>query len=300
MASTFAALHHPDAGSPLLLPNAWDHASAAALAAQGFTAIGTTSLGVAAAAGLPDGSAATRDASLALALALGQGPFLLSVDAEGGFSDDPAEVAEVARELAAVGAVGINLEDGRADGTLTPAELHAEKITAVKAAVPGLFVNARTDTHWLGGGGAGDGGGGRGPELGRETIRRLDAYQLAGADGVFVPGLSDPARIAGLVEALDVPLNILYSPKGPALPALAELGVRRVSLGSLLYRRALGAALETAALIRAGLPVEGAAPTYDEVQALVRPGGPDRPGLGPGPGAGSDRPGATPSEGASW
>ncbi|PSM42819.1 isocitrate lyase/phosphoenolpyruvate mutase family protein [Streptomyces dioscori] len=310
MASTFAALHHPDAGTPLLLPNAWDHASAAALAAQGFAAIGTTSLGVAAAAGLRDGSAATRDASLALALALGQGPFLLSVDAEGGFSDDPAEVAEIARELAAVGAVGINLEDGRADGTLVPAELHAEKITAVKAAVPGLFVNARTDTHWLGdgggdGGGDGDGSGsgfGLGLGLGRETVRRLDAYQLAGADGVFVPGLSDPARIAWLVKALDVPLNILYSPKGPPLPALAELGVRRVSLGSLLYRRALGAAVETAALIRAGLPVEGPAPTYDEVQALVLlPHGAGRPGPVPDrPGPVPDRPGAAPSEGASW
>ncbi|MFD6290832.1 isocitrate lyase/phosphoenolpyruvate mutase family protein [Streptomyces sp. NPDC060205] len=303
--ATFAALHHPDAGAPLLLPNAWDHASAAALAAQGFVAIGTTSLGVAAAAGLRDGSAATRDASLALALALGQGPFLLSVDAEGGFSDDPAEVAEVARELAAVGAVGINLEDGRADGTLAPVELHAAKITAVKAAVPGLFVNARTDTHWLAGAGAGAGGGGgaggSGLALGRETIRRLDAYQLACADGVFVPGLSDPARIAALVRAIDVPLNILYSPKGPTLPALAELGVRRVSLGSLLYRRALGAALETAALIRAGLPVEAAAPTYDEVQALVPSDGSDRPGPDiDRPGPDPDRPGATPSEGASW
>ncbi|MGN9820302.1 isocitrate lyase/PEP mutase family protein [Streptomyces sp. SD11] len=283
MASTFAALHHPDAGAPLLLPNAWDHASAAALAARGFAAIGTTSLGVAAAAGLRDGSAATRDASLALAMALGQGPFLLSVDAEGGFSDDPAEVAQVARELAAVGAVGINLEDGRADGTLTPVELHAAKISAVKDAVPGLFVNARTDTHWLGDGNGDGNGYGGGRDGGRETIRRLDAYQLAGADGVFVPGLGDPARIAALVKALDVPLNILYSPTGPTVPELAELGVRRISLGSLLYRRALGAALETAALVRAGLPVEGAAPTptYGEVQALVPPG-------------------PTPSEGASW
>ncbi len=283
MASTFAALHHPDAGAPLLLPNAWDHASAAALAAQGFAAIGTTSLGVAAAAGLRDGSAATRDESLALALSLGQGSFLLSVDAEGGFSDDPAEVAQVARELAAVGAVGINLEDGRADGTLTPVELHAAKISAVKDAVPGLFINARTDTHWLGDGNGDGNGYGGGRDGGRETIRRLDAYQLAGADGVFVPGLGDPARIAALVKALDVPLNILYSPTGPTVPELAELGVRRISLGSLLYRRALGAALETAALVRAGLPVEGVAPTptYGEVQALVPPG-------------------PTPSEGASW
>ncbi|MEU9187800.1 isocitrate lyase/phosphoenolpyruvate mutase family protein [Streptomyces sp. NPDC048484] len=273
----FAALHHADA--PLLLPNAWDHASAAGLAAQGFAAIGTTSLGVAAAAGLPDGSAATRDASLALALALGNGPFLLSVDAEGGFSDDPAEVAGVARELAAVGAVGINLEDGRADGTLVPAELHAAKIAAVKAAVPGLFVNARTDTHWPATHGLNTRRPGKGD--GRETMRRLDVYQQAGADGVFVPGLSDPARIAALVTALDVPLNILYSPTGPAVPALADLGVRRISLGSLLYRRALGAALETAALIRAGRPVEGVAPTYAEVQELGRPSRPADPGHAP-------------------
>ncbi|MFI1482159.1 isocitrate lyase/phosphoenolpyruvate mutase family protein [Streptomyces sp. NPDC020747] len=259
--TAFAALHH--AGTPLLLPNAWDHASAVALAAQGFAAVGTTSLGVAAAAGLPDGAAATRDATLNLALALGSGPFLLSVDAEGGFSDDPDEVAAVARELAAVGAVGINLEDGRPDGTLAPVGLHAAKIAAVKSAVPGLFVNARTDTYWPGNG---DDGGDMG-----DTNRRLDAYQQAGADGVFVPGLSEPSRITALLKTLDVPLNILYSPTGPTVPVLADLGVRRISLGSLLYRRALGAAVETAALIRAGRSVDGAAPTYGEVQALVRP-----------------------------
>ncbi|MFG2028899.1 isocitrate lyase/phosphoenolpyruvate mutase family protein [Streptomyces sp. NPDC048825] len=247
--TAFAELHHRD--TPLLLPNAWDHASAAALAAQGFEAIGTTSLGVAAAAGLPDGAGATRDATLDLALRLGQGPYLLSVDAEGGFSDDPDEVAEVARELAAAGAVGINLEDG-----LGSVRLHVAKIAAVKAAVPGLFVNARTDTYWLGDGDE------------QETARRLDAYQQAGADGVFVPGLTDSTRIAALVKTLHVPLNILYSPSGPAVPQLGDLGVRRVSLGSMLYRRALGAALETAAGIRAWRTPSGSAPAYHQVEAL--------------------------------
>ncbi|MER5224296.1 isocitrate lyase/PEP mutase family protein [Streptomyces flaveus] len=251
MTTTFADLHHQDA--PLLLPNAWDHASAAALAAQGFEAIATTSLGVAAAAGLPDGdgAGATRDATLELALRLGQGPYLLSVDAEGGFSDDPDEVAEAARELVAAGAVGINLEDG-----LGSVRRHAAKIAAVKAAVPGLFVNARTDTYWLGDGDESD------------TFRRLDAYQQAGADGVFVPGLTDSTRIATLAETLDVPLNILYSPSGPTVPQLGDLGVRRVSLGSLLYRRALGAALETAADIRAGHTPSGSAPAYHQMEAL--------------------------------
>jgi 2-methylisocitrate lyase-like PEP mutase family enzyme len=245
----FAALHHTDA--PLLLPNAWDHASATALAAQGFTAIGTTSLGVAAAAGLPDGAAVTRDATVRLARQLGQAPFLLSVDAEDGLGQDPDDVAELARELAAAGVVGINLEDG-----LASVDRHAAKIAAVKAAVPDLFVNARTDTYWLGDGGQ------------AETCRRLDAYQQAGADGVFVPGLSDAARIAALVKTLDVPLNILYSPLGPTVAQLGDLGVRRVSLGSLLYRRALGAALDAVADIRTGRAPRGVVPTYAEVQAL--------------------------------
>ena len=204
----FARLHHQTA--PLLLPNAWDHASAAALAARGFQAIGTTSLGVAAALGLPDGSAVTADATLALARRLGQGSFLFTVDAEGGFSDDPEEVAQLARQLYDAGAAGINLEDGRPDGTLAPVELHAAKIAAAKAAAPGLFVNARTDTHWLG-------------RQQEETAARLAIYEQAGADGAFVPGLSDPDGIAELVATLVVPLNILYTPTGPTPAELAVL-----------------------------------------------------------------------------
>ncbi|MFF7160520.1 isocitrate lyase/phosphoenolpyruvate mutase family protein [Streptomyces sp. NPDC008086] len=247
--TTFAALHHTD--TPLLLPNAWDHASARAFADRGFRAIGTTSLGVAAAAGLPDGTSDTRDETLRLALALGSDPYLLSVDAEDGYSEDPEKVAEFARELAAVGAVGINLEDRLGSPTL-----HAAKIQAVKAAAPGLFVNARTDTYWLG-----DGEG---------TLDRLDAYQQAGTDCVFVPGVTGPREIGALVKHLAVPLNILYTPTGPTLPQLADLGVRRVSLGSLLYRRALGAALEAVGEIREGRAPGGAVPSYDAVDALSR------------------------------
>jgi len=191
------------------------------------------------------------------------------VDAEGGFSDDPAEVAQLARELARAGAVGINLEDGRPDGTLAPAPVHAAKIAAVKAAVPDLFVNARTDTYWL-------------PDARTapepETRARLDAYRRAGADGVFVPGLTDPAAITALVQRLrptDTPLNILYSPTGPTVPELTALGVRRVSLGSLLFRAALGAAVSAALDVRAGRDVDRAAPTYGEVQELS--GGGDGP-----------------------
>ncbi|MBO1419371.1 isocitrate lyase/phosphoenolpyruvate mutase family protein, partial [Streptomyces sp. FH025] len=218
--------------------------------------IGTTSLGVAAAAGLPDGAAATREETVRLARRLGRGDFLLSVDVESGFSDDPEEVAALAVELAKAGVAGINLEDGRADGTLAPSALHAAKVAAVKAAVPELFVNARTDIYWCGH---------DDPEP--EAVRRLDAYQRAGADGVFVPGLADPAAIARLVGRVSVPLNILLTPTGPGLAELAGLGVARVSLGSLLYRAGLAAAVATAGAVAAGEPV-GPVPGYAEVQAL--------------------------------
>lgn len=108
------------------------------------------------------------------------------MDAESGFGDDPDEVGEFARQLAAV---GIKLEDA-----LAPPGRHAAKVAAVKSAAPDLFVNAPTDTYWSGDGGPG------------ETVRRLDAYREAGADGVFVPGLTDPARIAEPAARFDVPL----------------------------------------------------------------------------------------------
>ncbi|MEU3654437.1 isocitrate lyase/phosphoenolpyruvate mutase family protein [Streptomyces sp. NPDC032161] len=275
----FAALHRA-AGSPLLIPNAWDHASASALAAQGFPAIGTTSLGVAASAGVPDGTGATRAETLLLARRLGREPYLLSVDVEGGFGDEPGEVAELARELADAGAVGINLEDGLPDGTLAPTGVHTAKIAAVKSAVPELFVNARTDTYWLGVDRAAE-----------ETERRLHAYEQAGADGVFVPGLADPVAIATLVKRLEAPLNILYSPSGPTVSQLGDLGVRRVSLGSLLFRTALGAAVRAATDIRVGrsaadIPVgrsvaDGGVPTYAWVRALSDRAAPGAPAAVP-------------------
>ncbi|MFD5315620.1 isocitrate lyase/phosphoenolpyruvate mutase family protein [Streptomyces sp. NPDC127098] len=254
--TAFARLHHLQA--PLLLPNAWDHASAAALAARGFAAVGTTSLGVAAAAGLPDGSGATAEETLALARRLGRGSFLFTVDVEGGFSDDPQEVAELARRLGEAGAAGINIEDGRPDGTLAPVASHAAKIAAVKAAVPELFVNARTDTHWLG-------------RQRAETATRLAVYEQAGADGVFVPGLVDRDGIAALTSLLVTPLNVLYVPTGPSVAELAALGVRRISLGSLLYRTALGAAVDAATAVRDGRrPAGPGVPSYAEVRRLGR------------------------------
>lgn len=251
----FRDLHRP--GAPLLLPNAWDHASAAALAAAGFRAVGTTSLGVAAAAGLPDGVGGTRAETVRLARGLARLDVLVSVDIEGGFSDRPQDVAALAVELAEAGVAGVNIEDGRPDGTLADLDRQCAVIRAVKEATDGcLFVNARTDTHWL----PGDHTAG--------TEDRLRAYEQAGADGLFVPGLRDVRVIAELASALAAPLNILYAPGGPTLPELTEAGVRRVSCGSLLFRAALHGALAAAEAVRQGTPLPAGIPSYADTQAL--------------------------------
>jgi 2-methylisocitrate lyase-like PEP mutase family enzyme len=238
---TFKDLHRP--GDPLLLPNAWDHSSAAALAAAGFPAIGTTSLGVAAAVGKPDAAGETLAETLALARSIVHLDAFITVDFEDGYADDPGAVADLAAQLHELGVAGINVEDGVGDGL-------AAKVAAVKERVPSLFVNARTDTHWLG----------REQET---TLARLQEYVAAGADGVFAPGLTDEAAIAALAEAVGAPLNVLFA---HSLPRLAELGVARVSTGSALFRIALGATIDAATAIRGGRPLPAGGPTYDEIQ----------------------------------
>ena len=246
--SAFADLHRP--GAPLVLPNAWDHASGAALAAAGFPAIGTTSLGVAAALGTPDGASGTAEATLALAHRLAHLPAAITVDIEHGFSDDPEAVAGY---VARLGVAGVNIEDRLGD----PA-LHAAKVACIKARTPDLFVNVRTDTYWLGR-----------PAL-EETLERANAYVEAGADGVFVPGVTAADEIATLARELPVPLNVLFAPGKLTIAELAELGVARVSTGSLLFRVALGAALEAATAVRDGDRLDGLhAPSYSEVDALA-------------------------------
>ncbi|MFL6145376.1 MAG: isocitrate lyase/phosphoenolpyruvate mutase family protein [Labedaea sp.] len=256
-AEAFRAMHRQ--GAPLLLPNAWDHASAAALAGAGFAVIGTTSLGVAAAAGLPDGAGVARAETVALAARLVPLPCLVTVDVEAGFSADPAEVAGLAAELAGLGAVGINLEDGRPHATLADPDRQSELIAAVRAGAPGLFVNARIDTHWLK---VDDD-----PPL-AATLARAERYLAAGADGIFVPGLAEDAHIRELVNAVPAPVNVLFLPHRHTLGRLTELGVHRVSTGSLLFRAALRTAVDTAVAIRSGREVAADLPSYAQIQQL--------------------------------
>jgi 2-methylisocitrate lyase-like PEP mutase family enzyme len=255
----FAALHHGQL--PFVLPNAWDVASALLLQEAGFAAVATTSLGVNAAAGLPDAGGTGRDAALDLGCMLARRlRVLVTVDFEGGYSDDPAAVAALAAELADAGVAGINLEDGLPGGALRPVSQHVAVIAAVVAAVPGLFVNARTDTYWL-----------KTPapaeRLG-EALRRVAAFRDAGAHGVFVPGLTGHADTAAVAARAGIPLNVLWQP-GTPLADLAAAGVARVSTGSALYRAALGAALRAAAEAREA-PAAAAGPiAYAEVQRLL-------------------------------
>jgi 2-methylisocitrate lyase-like PEP mutase family enzyme len=235
-AERFRALHRP--GTPFLLPNAWDHASALALVDAGFTAIGTTSLGVAHAAGLPDATGQARQQTLALTRRLGRLPILLTVDIEGGFGTDPAEVAGLAAELRAAGAVGVNLEDGRPGGELADPETQAGLVEAIKTRVPDLFVNARTDPYWIGA-----------PEPLAQSLERAKRYVAAGADGVFVPGVTEERDIETLATRVEAPLNVLA---GKRLETYGRLGVARVSTGSLLFRAAISTAASMAEAIRDG------------------------------------------------
>jgi len=244
--TAFADLHVP--GDPLVLPNAWDHASAAIFAAAGFPAVGTTSLGVAAALGLSDGAAETAEATIDLARRLTHLPVHISMDIENGFSDDPAEVAAYVDRLGPV--AGVNLED-----QLTDPNHFAQVLVGVTG--HGTFINARVDTYWLGDGGV------------YATLERAKHYVDAGADGIFVPGVRSDEEIAALAETLPVPLNVLFLP-GLSVPRLAELGVARISTGSLLYRVAVGEALKAAASVRDGGSAFDA-PPYAAINALARP-----------------------------
>jgi len=259
-AARFRALHVP--GRPFLLPCAWDAASARALAAlPGVEAVGTTSAGLAWASGLADGAADPEAILAATARIAGAVDLPVSADVEDGYGDVEATI----RAVLEAGAVGVNLEDGTGDpaAPLRSLERHAAIVRAAReaadeAGVP-LWVNARTDLWWAG---VGEGG----TRL-DEALERARAYVEAGADGIFVPAVRDPATIEAMAEGAGAPLNVLAMPGMPGLEELGRLGVARVSTGSGTYRAALDAG---AAAVAALLDVEAPRPrTYADVQRLL-------------------------------
>jgi 2-methylisocitrate lyase-like PEP mutase family enzyme len=236
-AEAFRAMHRGQ--RILLLPNAWDVASARIFEEAGFGAIATTSAGIAFALGYPDGQHISRDEMLeAISRIAAALKVPVTADVEAGYGDRPEDAAQTAVAVIESGAVGVNLEDATGDTNhpLVDLPLQLEKIAAVRqsaetAGVP-IVLNARTDVYLLQ----------VGPVEKRydQALRRLAAFRDAGADCVFLPGLRDATTIGRLVKDLDFPLNILAGPGSPPVPELQQLGVARVSLGSSPMRATLG------------------------------------------------------------
>lgn len=227
----FVALHDTDV--PLLLPNAWDAASARLWQEAGATAIATSSAAVAWALGYADGGRLPREALLdSLRNVLRVVSIPVTVDIEDGYSDDPHAVAELARAIVAAGAVGVNIEDGGGAPTRLVDKIRAIRDTG--GAAP-LFVNARTDVY-LRAMASGD-------EAVAMAIERLGAYRDAGADGGFVPGLASAGDAAKIVAAVPgLVINVMAMPGLAPVDALAQAGVRRISAGPAFFRSAYGTA----------------------------------------------------------
>jgi 2-methylisocitrate lyase-like PEP mutase family enzyme len=237
LARQFLQLH--DRREILVLPNAWDVASARIFEDAGFPAIASTSGGIANALGYPDGQHIPRDEMLAVVHRIAEAVAVsVTADMEAGYGLTPEAVADSARQAISAGAVGMNLEDGipgRPD-RLFDVSQQKEKIRAAVEAgqamsVP-LVLNARTDVflHSIG------------PAETRlaHALERLNAYREAGAQCLFAPGVVDERIIAELVRGLEGPLNILAGAGCPSIPTLKRLGVARVSLGSGPMRATLG------------------------------------------------------------
>lgn len=237
IAQRFLDLHHGD--SPLLLPNPWDAGSARLLASLGFAALATTSSGHAATLGRLDHEI-SRDEALEHAAALvAASPVPVSADLEHGFADDPAGVAETVRRAALTGLAGCSIEDstGRADDPIYEHGLAVERVTAAVEAAhgpAGLVLTARAENHLHGRNDLPD------------TIARLQAFQEAGADVLYAPGLVAIDDIRTVVAAVDRPVNVLALPGGPTVAELTEAGVARISVGGAFAWVALGGVVEAA------------------------------------------------------
>lgn len=264
----FRALHQRD--GLLVLPNPWDAGSAKMLAHLGFEALASTSAGLAFSLGRPDAEGAvSREEALANARAIIEAtPLPVAADLENGYGDEPEDCAETIRLAAACGLVGGSIEDstGRPDAPIYPLELAVERVSAaVQAAraLPFPFTLAARAENLLHGRNDLD-----------DTIRRLVAFAEAGADVLYAPGLKTREEITAVVSAVKPrPVNVLVG--SPALQVsleeLAELGVKRVSVGSNLARVAFGAFFSAAEALAQGdlKPMNGAMP-FDRINQLFR------------------------------
>jgi 2-methylisocitrate lyase-like PEP mutase family enzyme len=246
---TLRSLHRP--GDPLLLPNAWDAATARAVVAAGFPVVATTSAGVAAAIGYEDHEGAPGDEMLAAAARIATAVEVpVTVDAEAGYGMEPAALVAALRSA---GAAGCNLEDtDYADGSFRDPDRHAEWLGAVRQAASAdgypLVINARVDVFlWPLIAGAGPG---TQEELVPEALWRAHAYVEAGVDCVYPIGLWEADPLRHFMSEVQGPVNVARLPQAPSLAELAELQVARVSWGPFLYRDAIARFEEQLASLR--------------------------------------------------
>ena len=264
----FRQLHRGPA--VLILPNAWDVASARIFEDAGFPAIATTSAGIAFSLGYPDGQRIPREEMLARIGRIARAVRVpVTADIEAGYGPNPEDAARTTRELIQAGVVGMNLEDGSGnlERPLIDLQLAIEKVRAARQAAvemrAQIWINARTDVYLLPGGN---------PDANYfEALRRLTAFREAAADSVFAPGLKDAETIGRLVKAVECPLNILALPGAPSIPDLEKLGVIRVSLGSGPMRATLSLLRRVAEELKASgtySTMEGAVP-HAEMNKLL-------------------------------
>ncbi len=230
-AKLFAALHIK--GSPIILYNAWDAGSARAIADAGAKAIATSSWSVAAAQGYEDGEDLPIGLAEKIVGRIAKAVDMpVTVDFEGGYSDDDSELASNISRLLDLGIIGINFEDRVVAGKgLYGVERQAQRIASIRRAaaqkgIP-LFINARTDVFL-----------GQTKDI-EDALARSSAYASAGASGFFVPGLTDDKQIRRVVESSTLPINVMVMGGLPTNDKLANLGVARVSYGPIPYIEAM-------------------------------------------------------------
>lgn len=237
---SFRALHERD--HAFIIPNPWDAGSARILAYLGFEALASTSMGYAFSIGMRDNTVGREDILEHIAVLASRTDLPVNADLENGFGDDPSAAAETIRLAAAAGVVGGSIEDatGREEGPIYCFEHAVARVeAAVEAArsLPFTFtLTARAENYLHGK-----------PDI-KDTIKRLQAYQEAGADVLYAPGLRTKDEIAEVVHAVDRPVNALMGLQGVLLSQaeLSEIGVKRISVGSALARAALGAFVRAA------------------------------------------------------
>lgn len=228
----FHSLHHQ--ARAMILGNVWDVPSLLAAQEAGVDALGTSSAAMAALFGYDDGEALPFGLLVTMVQRLMSAATLpLSVDLEAGYADEVEDIAANVRRLAALGVVGINLEDSRiqrGQRQLQPMETFAERLRALRHVVHDsgmtVFINARTDPFLLGH-----------PEARAESIRRGQCYREAGADGLFVPCIMASEDITAVAQAVALPLNVMGLPGMASFAQLSDWGVRRISTGNGLHAR---------------------------------------------------------------